>query len=87
MNLIPFVDESRLVTLINDPATTFRRWDNRAACAALLHTGDPYFPDEGELPAAELLELCVTCPVAHECLATALVHEAEEGLRFGWWGG
>jgi hypothetical protein len=29
----------------------------------------------------------MTCAVAHECLATALIHESEEGLRFGWWGG
>ncbi len=87
MNLIPRVDESRLVTLINDPTTTSRRWDDRAACADLPRTGDPYFPEDGELPPCEALARCVRCLVAHECLATALVHESEEGLRFGWWGG
>lgn len=87
MTQIPLVDESRLVTLVNDPHTTTRRWDNRAACADLPLAGDPYFPDEGELPPTDVLARCISCTVAHECLAAALVHESEEGLRFGWWGG
>lgn len=87
MTLIPLVDESRLVTLVNDPRTTTRRWDKRAACADLPLAGDPYFPEDGELPPTEALARCITCSVAHECLATALLHESEEGLRFGWWGG
>lgn len=87
MNLIPLVDESRLVTLVNDPSAMSGRWDRHAACADLPRASDPYFPDDGELPPVEALARCITCPVAHECLATALVHESEEGLRFGWWGG
>jgi hypothetical protein len=84
---IPLIDESRLVTLVNDPRTTTRRWDDRAACADLPLAGDPYFPEDGELPSTEALARCMTCTVAHECLATALVHESDDGLRFGWWGG
>ncbi len=87
MTLIPLVDEFRLVTLVNDPRTTTRRWDDRASCADVALTGDPYFPEDGELPRADALARCMTCTVAHECLATALIHESEEGLRFGWWGG
>ncbi|MDQ4131304.1 MAG: WhiB family transcriptional regulator [Actinomycetota bacterium] len=87
MTLIPLVDESRLVTLVNDPRTTTRRWDNCAACADLPLAGDPYFPEDGELPPTEALARCITCTVAHECLATALAYESEDGLRFGWWGG
>ncbi len=87
MTLIPLIDESRLVTLVNDPPTTTRRWDDRAACAALHLAGEPYFPEDGDLPPTEALARCITCTVAHECLATALVHESDEGLRFGWWGG
>jgi hypothetical protein len=84
---IPLIDESRLVTLVNDPRTPTRRWDNRAACADLHLAGDPYFPEDGELPPTDALARCMTCTVAHECLATALVHESDDGLRFGWWGG
>jgi hypothetical protein len=87
MTLIPLFDEARLVTLVNDPHTTTRRWDNRAACADLRLAGDPYFPDSGELPPTDALARCIACAVAHECLATALIHESQEGLRFGWWGG
>lgn len=87
MTLIPLIDETRLVTLINDPTTTARRWDDRAACTDIPRTGDPYFPVDGDLPPTEALARCITCPVAHECLATALVHESEEELRVGWWGG
>jgi len=87
MTLIPLVDESRLVNLVNDPRTTTRCWDDRAACADLRRAGDPYFPEDGDLPPTEALARCITCAVAHECLATALIHESEEGLRFGWWGG
>jgi hypothetical protein len=87
MNPIPLVDEPRLVALLNDPTFTYRRWDERAACTGLPATGDPYFPDDGEIPPVEAMAPCLACPVAHECLATALIHEAEEGLRFGWWGG
>jgi len=87
MTLIPLVDESRLVNLVNDPCTTTRRWDDRSACADLPLAGDLYFREDGELPSTEALARCITCAVAHECLATALIHESEEGLRFGWWGG
>jgi hypothetical protein len=87
MTLIPLVDESRLVNLVNDRRTPTRRWDDRAACADLSLAGDPYFPEDGKLPPTEALARCTKCAVAHECLATALIHESEEGLRFGWWGG
>lgn len=87
MNPIPLIDESRLVTLIDDPATMLRRWDDSAECADLPSAEDPYFPDDDGLPPAEALARCHTCAVAHECLAVALIHESEEGLRFGWWGG
>jgi hypothetical protein len=39
------------------------------------------------VPSAEALACCAVCPVATECLASALVHEALDGCRFGWWGG
>lgn len=87
MTLISLLDESRLVTLINDRSATTRRWDNSAECADLRLAGEPYFPEDGEVPPEEALARCTTCTVAHECLATALVHESREGLRFGWWGG
>src|SRR5688500_5519040 len=87
MNLIPLIDESRLVTLIDDPAAMFGRWRESAGCADLARSGEPSFRDDGQLPSGEALARCITCPVAHECLATALVHESEVVLRFGWWGG
>jgi hypothetical protein len=87
MTLIPLVDESRLFTLVNDPRTATRRWNDRAACAGIPPADDTYFPDDGEFAPTEALARCIICPVAHECLATALIHESEEGLRFGWWGG
>ena len=76
MNPIPLVDESRLVALVSDFATTSRRWDERAACADFPSGFDAYFPDDGELPSADALSPCRSCPVATECLATALVHES-----------
>ena len=87
MTAIPLVDESRLVALVNDFTTTSRRWDERAACADLPSGVDAYFPDDGELLPANALALCRSCPVATECLATALIHESRSGYRFGWWGG
>lgn len=87
MTVIPAIDEARLVTLIDDPAITSYRWHDRAACVKDPLAGDPYFPDGDEGPPAEALAQCAGCPAAHECLATALVHEAENGYRFGWWGG
>ena len=87
MTLIPLVDDYRLMTLIDDPNTITRRWDDRAGCADMSQTDDSYFPEDDALPVTEALARCITCPVAHECLATALVHESKEGLRFGWWGG
>lgn len=88
MNPTPFViDESRLVTLVTEPATTARRWDQSAACADLTGGIDTYFPDGGDLPPVDALARCLTCPVAMECLATALIHESQSGFRNGWWGG
>lgn len=87
MTTIPFLDETRLVALILDPATTTHRWADRAACVTLQLAGDHYFPEDDDVPPPEALACCATCPVAQECLATALVHEAIDGDRFGWWGG
>ena len=52
MNPIPLVDESRLVTLVNDPTTTSRRWDDRAACADLPQDRRPLLPGRRR-PAAD----------------------------------
>ncbi len=87
MTTIPLVDETRFVAMILDPNTTNQRWAERAACANLSLAGDPYFPEDGQTPPTEALACCASCPVAHECLATALAHEATYGYRFGWWGG
>lgn len=86
MTLTPPVDVSRLVTLVRDSRVATNGWRNRAACAD-IRLGDHYFPDEGESPPVEALARCSTCPVAQECLATALAHEQKDGMRFGWWGG
>jgi hypothetical protein len=87
MNAIPLVDESRLVALLSDTTTTSRRWAERAACADLPPGADSYFPDDGKLPPVDALARCQSCPVAAQCLATALIHESQSGYRFGWWGG
>ena len=87
MHPIPLVDESRLVSLVTDSATTSQRWAKRAACAELPAGFDTYFPSDGELPPVDALALCFSCPVATECLATALIHESQAGYRHGWWGG
>lgn len=87
MTTIPSVDETYLVALIHDPITTTHAWADRAACIDLKAAGDPYFPDADQVPPAEALACCARCPVAQQCLATALLHEAIDGYRFGWWGG
>lgn len=84
---IPVVDEHRLVALIHDPATMKQAWVRRAACLEQAIDTDEYFPDDHGLPSAAALGCCASCPVRGECLATALVHEATDGYRFGWWGG
>jgi hypothetical protein len=80
----PSIDEGRLVDLLHDPATTRQDWQPMSLCRG---TNDDYFPDDGAGPPDEALLRCRACPVAHECLATALSHEAADGYRFGWWGG
>ena len=60
MNLIPLIDESRLVELVHDPALGDRRWDVHASCADLPTASDPYFPDDGELPPVEALTRCIS---------------------------
>jgi hypothetical protein len=85
MTPIPFINQEQLGMLIKDPAATDRGWARRAACAGL--PADAYFPDDGALPTADARAACSSCPVAHECLATALHHEARDGFRHGWWGG
>lgn len=87
MNPIPLAYESRLAALVSNPTATSRRWGERAACVHTSSGIDAYFPDDGELPPADALALCRSCPVATDCLATALVHESQDGYRFGWWGG
>lgn len=87
MTTIPFLDETVLVELILDPTTTTPMWADDAACIGLALAGDPYFPDDDDAPPVEALACCASCPVALECLAIALVREALDGYRFGWWGG
>lgn len=87
MNPIPLADETRLATLVSNLTATSCRWADQAACAHTSSGVDTYFPENGELPPADALSLCRSCPVAAECLATALVHESQDGYRFGWWGG
>lgn len=86
MNPIPLLDESRLVDLINTPSVLQRRWDERAACAEMPGGFETYFPEDGA-PSVAALARCLGCAVAHECLATALIYEATDNYRFGWWGG
>jgi hypothetical protein len=85
MTTIPPVDETRLAALIQDPATPRQAWAAGAGCLTLAD--DLYFPEEEQAPPVCALACCAACPVALECLATALIHEAADGLRFGWWGG
>jgi hypothetical protein len=85
MSTVPLLDEDDLVTLIQKPGTATHDWADHGACTGL--SGDPYFPDEDEQPPAEAIRLCVSCPVAGQCLASALLYEAADGLRHGWWGG
>lgn len=87
MNPIPRADEIRVAALVSNPTATSGRWTDQAACADISSGVDTYFPENGELPPADALNLCWSCPVAAECLATALVHESQDGYRFGWWGG
>lgn len=87
MYLLPLVDESRLVALISGGSATRPDWLADAACADIAVEFDPYFPEDEARPPASALDRCVGCPVAAECLATALVHEASDGFRVGWWGG
>ncbi len=83
--MLPVTLEDDLLAVVNDPATTRHAWADRAACLNL--TGLPYFPDDGDVPPADALERCAVCPVAPDCLASALRYEAVDGCRNGWWGG
>src|SRR6266545_3433012 len=87
MTTIPFVDEVRLVALIHNPATMRQQWAVNAACRDRSQAGDPYFPEDDGMLSAAALARCAGCPVAYECLALALIREANDGYRFGWWGG
>lgn len=87
MTTIPRVDEIRLVALLQNPTTTSQEWTGRAACTGQAMAPDCYFPEEDHPPSVKALACCAACPVSHECLATAMVHEAIDGYRFGWWGG
>jgi WhiB family redox-sensing transcriptional regulator len=83
--IAPTFDEEELVARIQDPRVIRQEWSERANC----RTVDPdlYFPDEGAQPPLSALARCASCPVATDCLATALFHEIEDDLRYGWWGG
>lgn len=65
--------------------------DPRVGSPGCLHRPPPfchpYFPEPGEVPPPDALARCDDCPVAAECLASALAHEAVDGDRHGWWGG
>lgn len=82
---LPPVDEDRLVALVHDPATSRQGWAARSLCHGLPI--DTYFPEDDVAPPPTALIRCRACPVSHECLATALIHEAVDGHRSGWWGG
>ncbi|MGH8915463.1 MAG: WhiB family transcriptional regulator [Acidimicrobiia bacterium] len=58
-------------------------WRNRAACAG--HNHALFFPvgDLDEVRVTRAREICMTCPVAEECLEYAL----ETNQRAGIWGG
>jgi WhiB family redox-sensing transcriptional regulator len=61
-----------------------REWYSDAACSSA--SADLFFPETRSEVAAHLTEavqICETCPVAVECLSTAL----REGHNFGVWGG
>ena len=64
MTLIPLVDESRLVDLINDPAHYHPAMGRplgvrRSVAAAAI---DTYFPEDGELPPTQALARCISVP-------------------------
>ncbi len=79
----PLPVPSGLADLLQDPGVLRQAWAKDAACR---NTSYNYLPDEGE-PPPDALRLCAVCPVASQCLATALLHEHACGLRDGWWGG
>lgn len=85
MDAPPCLDEPRLVGLVRNPATTGQAWAAEAACHDLAT--DAFYPEDDLPPPVDLLEHCATCPVALECLATALIHESVDEYRAGWWGG
>lgn len=75
------IDKRRLVALISDPAITRQAWGAKALCRG--RSTDLFFDGQAQsIPAC-----CGGCPVHLECLAAALVHEAADGHRCGWWGG
>lgn len=81
------IDNVRVRALTLDPAILDHSWVERAACAEATPADDHlYFPELG-VPPQYALALCEGCPVAAECLATGLFYDADDGLRFGWWGG
>lgn len=85
MTVIPVLSEDHLAALVQDPAITRQIWAVAAVCRTVA--SDAFFPEEGQAPVEDVLAYCDRCRVAAECLATALVHEAADGSRHGWWGG
>ena len=62
---------------------TFEPWREQALCAQILDD-TLFFPDEGgNAPAAAAKRICRACPVAAECLTSAL----DNNEAYGIWGG
>ncbi len=85
MHVLPASDETNLVELLQSAAVTHQEWARRAACQE--PSTEMFFGDQDDPPPAEAMAACRSCPVADECLATALLHESVDDLRSGWWGG
>lgn len=85
MHVLSASYEANLVELLQSPAVTHQAWAPRAACQGM--PTEMFFGDQDDPPPAQAMAACRACPVASECLATALLHESVDELRSGWWGG
>ena len=63
-------------------ATTSPAWMDRAACTSRPDLD--WFDLDCNLQPC--LEVCITCPVADDCLDYAIAHQAEHGMWGGEWG-
>ena len=68
------------------PTTPTPGWQDEAACAGLAP--ETWFPTLGHID-EYALRICATCPVARDCLETAMTLEdgATRNYRTGIWGG